>query len=221
MRLIQRINSILNANLNDFLERLEDPRKLLEQAVREMEDTIRSAREDAASVLASVKLLSRQIAQHEVMAGKWQNQARAAFRSEDETAAKNALMRRQEHVTLAAVLQSRRDEADAVGQRLRRQIESMQARQCECRRRLSTLVVRNPAAKVRRRLAIDFGETTDANQSLSLFERFSGQIDKLEAEADALFELNVSDAADAFCSVDVDSEVERELAVLRSESRGD
>ncbi|MFT4557909.1 MAG: phage shock protein A [Porticoccaceae bacterium] len=218
MRLIQRINAILNANLNDLLERFEDPRKMLEHAVREMEDTIRSARENAASVLASEKLLSRQITQHEAAAEKWQDQARAAVQSEDEAAAKNALRRRREQQALAVALRDQRDEADAVGQRLRRQIEAMQARLNEARRRLTTLVVRNQAADARRRFAVDFGDTSDASQSFSLFERFSDKVDRLEAEADALFELSVGEEPGDSFDVETDSEIDRELAALQAEA---
>ena len=69
MRLFPRIGDIIAANLNDLVDRFEDPEVMLKQAIREMETMIEAATGGAARAIAGERLLARDLADHERKAG--------------------------------------------------------------------------------------------------------------------------------------------------------
>ena len=77
MGLFKRISDIISANLNDMADGLEDPEKMLKQAVREMEQSINVAMQETAKVLANEKLLGKELAsnQQQLLADKAQGRA--------------------------------------------------------------------------------------------------------------------------------------------------
>ena len=80
MPLVRRIAGIVSANLNDAVDRCEDPEKMLRQAVREMEEAFHRALDRAATAIAQEKLLSRQSRQIFQTAGTWYELAPKAER---------------------------------------------------------------------------------------------------------------------------------------------
>ncbi|HVC98244.1 MAG TPA: PspA/IM30 family protein [Pirellulales bacterium] len=78
MRWLNRLTDILSANLSDLIERYEDPELLLKQAVREMDESIRAALQDAVKVVAHEKILARQLADEESAVTLSRRQAEAA-----------------------------------------------------------------------------------------------------------------------------------------------
>lgn len=214
MRLFRRINAILTANFNELIDRFEQPSTMLRQAVREMEDTIQSALESAAEVVASEKLLARQISHQETEIEAAFNQAESAVARGDEALARSALARRKEYETLCDVLKEQWNETRETSERLKRQVAAMQIRLAEARRKLKTLTARQSAAEARSKLATCFVQPMPKGEAFSLFERMASKVETAEAKADALSELNgLQLETDNEFAAD---EIEAELNALRS-----
>ena len=75
MRLLRRIGDIIAANLNDLVDRFEDPEVMLKQAIREMETMIEEATASAARAIAGERLLARDLADHEGKGRRWNTRA--------------------------------------------------------------------------------------------------------------------------------------------------
>ncbi len=80
MRLFRRIGDIIAANLNELVDRFEDPEVMLKQAIREMETMIEDATAAAARAIASERLLARDLSDHEEKARRWHARAEEAVR---------------------------------------------------------------------------------------------------------------------------------------------
>lgn len=214
MKLFRRVNAILTANLNDLVDRFEDPPTMLKQAIREMEETIQAALENAAEVVASEKLLDRQISAQETQAEASQRQAEAAIARGDDNAARSALVRKKEHETVLGVLGDQREETHATAERLKRQISAMQIRLGEARRKFNALAARQSAAKARSKLATQFADSSTGHEAFSLFDRMTSRIEAEEARADALTEIG-GFQNDCKSIEPTDADVDAELAALR------
>jgi phage shock protein A len=214
MKLFRRINAILTANFNDLVDRFEDPPTMLRQAIREMEETIHSALKSAAEVVASEKLLARQIAAQETHAGTSQKQAEAALARGDEDAARAALVRKKEHETLGRVLTDQHDETHEAAERLKRQIAAMQIQLGEARRKFSALSARQSAAEARTRLATRFANQSSGSEAFSLFNRMASRIEAAEARAEAFGEISGFQSECDIASPN-DAEIDAELTALR------
>ena len=75
MRLFQRIGDIIAANLNDLVDRFEDPEVMLKEAIREMDTMIEGATAGAARAIAGERLLSKDLSDHQQKAVRWRARA--------------------------------------------------------------------------------------------------------------------------------------------------
>src|SRR5262249_3274464 len=100
MGLFQRISDIISANLNEMTEGFEDPELMLKQAIREMEQSIADATQETAKVLANEKLLARESSTNRKQAAEWHQKAEQAVAAGDDSLARKALARKQEHQKL-------------------------------------------------------------------------------------------------------------------------
>jgi phage shock protein A len=222
MRLFQRIGDIIAANLNEWVDRFEDPEVMLKQALREMETMIEGATAGAARAIAGERLLAKDLADHERKARSWNTRAEEAVIRGDDDLARQAIARAHEHEAMARALVESRSSAEQTARALRGQINAMRAKQAEARRKLASLSARRQVAETGRALRGMARESACGTNGFARFERMHHQIEQAEAEAEALGELYESDA----WSLEAESEsrerarrVEDELAAIKERLR--
>lgn len=214
MGLFHRINDILAANLNDLVDRFENPEKMLRQALREMEASTAEASSAAARSIAAEKLLAKELAAQREQAALWQSRAASAVAAGDDEAARRALVRRRENDHLAVALADELIAAQALNARLRRQIDALRAKQSETSRKLAALSARHRLAAARRQL---FRGARSSTEPIARFARMCRRVELAEVEADALAELELegNDEWTALESRHDAAAVESELAELK------
>ncbi len=214
MGLFKRVGDIISANLNEMVDRFEDPEKMLKQAVLEMEAAVAGALDGAVKVIANERLLARQLDENLRQLERCRARAEEAVRRGDDDAARRALSRKSEHAKLAAALADQHAAAEAASRKLRTQIDALRVRLNEARRQQATLIARKRAADARRSLARDMNGITIDDSAFSKFDRVAMKVEQAEAEADALLELTT--CCDSVDEIDpVRDEVETELAALK------
>ena len=189
MRLFRRIGDIIAANLNDLVDRFEDPEVMLKQAIREMETMIEETTGAAARAIASERLLAKDLADHERKARRWHARAEEAVVQGDDDLARQAIARAQEHEALAHALIEQRSAAQQTAQALRDQVNAMRAKQAEARRKLASLSGRRQVVAAGRALRGMAGAASCTEDGFARFDRLRPQIERAEAEAEALGEL--------------------------------
>ena len=218
MGIFRRVSDIISANLNDLVDKFEDPEKMLKAAIREMEQAIDEATAAAARAIAGEKLLEKELAEHERQADAWRQRAEHAVKAGDDDLARRSLRRKHEHEKLACALHDQAVAAQAAGDRLRRQVGAMRAKLAEAKRKLATLVARGRVAHARKRLqavGAGMGPGTDA---LLKFDRMREKVELAEAEADALAELQTGrdEAIESkFEESEDELNIEAELAAIK------
>jgi phage shock protein A len=213
MPLFRRIADIVSANLNEMVDRFEDPEKMLRQAVREMERAVGSALDRAVAVVAQEKLLARQVSEVRRQAELWHRRAAGAVQAGDDSLARRALVRFVEHQRLAATLEEQQASASGVSCRLRREIEALREKLAEAKRRVAVLTASRQVAKTRTQLLAFSPRSSDFAGAASL-DRWMGRVCLAEAEAEAWCELTGAADDDALETMD-NACVEEELASLK------
>jgi phage shock protein A len=216
--LFKRINDIISANLNDMIDRFEDPEAMLKQAVREMEEAIVEARRETAKAMAAEKLAGRDLADSERQVRDWRLRAEQAVRAGDDGLARTALARKQEQEKVAAALGDQTAASAEASGALRRQLEAMQAKLAEAKRRLGTLTARQKAAAVRARMQADVEDVAVNTDAFDKFERLRKKVERVEAETEALQELQTGAGAPRNAdrpAGEADGSVDAELAELK------
>ena len=190
MGLFHRISDILAANLHEMVEKYENPETMLKQAIREMEATIDEAKRDVAKTMAHETLLAKRLSETECQSQQWQSRAESAVIAGDDATARQALTRRQEHEQLARALADELAAAREANVTLRRQLEAMQAKLSDARRRLGSLVARQKAAELQVKLEAVRQIPCWNTNAFAAFDRLREKVELAEAEADAWRDLS-------------------------------
>ena len=217
--IFKRISDVLTANLNDLVDRVEDPERMIKQLIREMEENVNSAREGVIDALASEKQLAKELDSQRRQADDWYNRARRALETGNEMLAREALTRKKEHDDIVANLQASWESSRRTSERLKAQLRALETKLEEARLKKSSLVARQRAAQAREQM----DKVTDRFQAgLDLnntFGRMADKVGEMEARMEARAEVygDYSPAEREFLKMEVDTEIEAELAVLKKE----
>ena len=188
MGIFGRIADIFKANVNDALDKAEDPEKMLKQMVIEMEESVNKATLAVANAIANEKSLERKREKALKESKDWEQKAMKALQSGREDLAKAALEKKSISDRNAQDLEPIYNQAKATSNKMREQLNSLKAKLEEARSRQSTLIARSQAAKAQKQIAQSFsGVGSDA---FSKFDKFETKIEKQEAEAEAFEELS-------------------------------
>lgn len=187
MSIFRRIADVFKANVNDALDRAEDPEKMLKQMVLDMEESIHKTTLAVAQAIANEKGLERKIEKARRDSTEWEQKAMQALQASREDLAKAALEKKALHERNLKDLLPIHQQAKETSLKLRQQLDSLKAKLDEARTRQSTLIARSQAAKAQKQISKQLsGVGSDA---FSKFDKFEGKIEKLEAEATAFEEL--------------------------------
>lgn len=209
MSIFHRVTDILSANLNDLVDRFEDPEKMLRQAVREMDESIADAMDGAARAIATEKLLEKELEKRVGEATECRERAQRAVQIGDDASARVALRQERDAKMLAEDLRKDVESARAASLALRRQIDGLRAKLMEAKRKLASLSARQRVTDAKKRACV---AAKDLNTDpFRKFERFEERIEHEEAAVDALAGFgSVAQEDDQ-----VGPEIEAELARLK------
>ncbi len=211
-----RMADILRANINELLDRAEDPQKMIHQMVREMEDAVNKATASVGTAVANQKRLERQHNEKMNLVRDWQARAERAVEAADDSLARRALERKTACARAAAELEPILEESRQSAAQLRDQLRELKTKLEEARARQGTLVARHRAAEAKKKLAQSIsGLGADA---FSSFERFEQKIEAAEAESEAHGEIagEMASIEKEIGRLDRDKKLEEELSALKS-----
>ncbi len=220
--MFKRISDVISANLNDLIDRVEDPERMIKQIIREMEENISKAKEGVIEAIASEKQLQKDLEQHRRQSSEWQKKAEEALQVDKEELARAALMRKKEHDNIIKALEPSWEAAKNTSERLKIQLHALEAKLEEARRKRSTLVARHRAAEARQHMDKTLANFQAGLDAQANFARMEDKVTEMEARVEAAAELH-SDASQLekdFLAMEVEQEVDNELAALKRKVAG-
>ncbi len=220
--IFKRISDVISANLNDLIDRVEDPERMIKQIIREMEENIGKAKAGVIEAIASEKQLQKDLEQHRRQSAEWQKKAEEALQVNKEELARAALMRKKEHDNIIKALEPSWAAAKNTSERLKTQLHALEAKLEEARRKRSTLVVRQRAAEARQHMDKTLANFQTGLDAQANFARMEDKVAEMEARVEAAAELSgdASQLEKDFLAMEVEQEVEDELAALKKKVAG-
>jgi phage shock protein A len=215
--IFKRVSDVITANINDLIDRVEDPERMIKQIIREMEESINRAKEGVIDAIASEKQLQKDLEYHRRQADDWAKRAEEALKAGKEDLARVALTRKKEHDNLIKSLEPAWESARATSERLKSQLQALEAKLEEARRKRSTLIARQRAAEARRHMDKTLSNFQAGLDARANFARMEDRVAEMEARAEAMAELNedASRVEKEILALEVEREVEDELAALK------
>ncbi len=216
MGIFSRISDIFKSNVNDALDKAEDPEKMLKQMIIEMEESVNKATLAVANSIANEKSLERKLEKARLEMNDWEKKAVQALQANREDLARAALEKKNIAVKNVADLEPIYQTAKVTADKMRQQLNSLKAKLDEARSRQSTLIARSQAAKAQKQIAQSFsGVGSDA---FSKFDKYEGKIEQLESQAEAFETLAGENTKleDEFKMLNTSASVDGDLLALKA-----
>jgi phage shock protein A len=188
MGIFARLAQLIKSNLNDLISRSEDPEKMLNQIVIDMNTQLLEAKKQVAASIADEKKLMKQTEQELATAAEWERRAMMAVRAGDDALAKEALARKREHEELAGAFRAQWDKQKKAVEQLKLALRALNAKIEEAKRKKSLLIARKKRAEAQRAIQETMAGLRNAS-AFEAFDRMQDRIERLEAEAEATAEL--------------------------------
>ena len=207
MGLFQRITDVLRSNINDLISRAEDPEKMLNAAIEEMQRQILEAKSRVAMSIADEKRLNKQYESERNKVEDWEKKAMAAVRAERDDLAREALSRKKEHAAAAEQYEAQLDNQRIAVDELKKALTALTSKLEETRRKRTLLLARAKRAEAQKHLASTLSATND-NSAAERLERLEARVERVEAEAEASWEVA------ALAAGEVDHDLARQIDAL-------
>ena len=231
MGIFKRIKDIVTANINDLLDKFEDPENMIDQMIKEMEDSILELRKQTASAIAGSKMTAKKLSESEKEEAKWLNNAELAINDGKDDLARKALARKREISNHLEVLKKQLADEDNMIENMKSDLHLVEEKVQEARRKRETLLMKKRAAETKQKMiessekarsAFD-GSSSSIINGFDSFAKYEEKIERELAEVEARAEMS-GDRKDAdleaeFSHLQSDTDVEDELAALKKKMK--
>lgn len=212
MALMERVSTLLRANLNDLVDRAEDPEKILKQMILEMENQLMQVKTQVAISIADLHLLECRAAETALKADDWMRKARLAVEKSQDDLARVGIERALESKKLSGNFQQQIADQKAQADTLRTVFLSLEGKLVETCAKAELLLATHRRAKVT-------GEAAKAQLGLqggaTAWDRMNLKVQQAEALGQATAELAGEDIESRFAALEKVDEVDRLLAELK------
>ena len=214
MGLLDRISRLVRSNVNHLVNGAEDPEKVLQQTVLDMQSDLVSMRQAVAQAIATQKRTERQCEQAKRTAAEWYNRAQLALQKGNDEVARDALTRRQTYIQTGQTLSPQITQQREIVQQLKANMGQLERKISEARTQKDMYIARARAAQSSVRLNEMIRSNTS---STNAFEKMEARVLDLEAQAEVTAAMGTDSIDQQFAQLENQNNVDAQLAQLKSQ----
>jgi phage shock protein A len=213
--LLERVSTLIRANINDAIDRAEDPEKMIKQVILDMENQYMQVKTQVAVSIADQHMLEKKRKENEDAGSDWMRKAERSVDKGHDDLARAALDRYQTAQRLALSYREQVDDQKA-------QVEALKGALIKLEQKLEEVKSKRDMLLARHRRSVALAKAARAQSVLgdhaksATFDRMKDRVHHAEAVASAEVELSAAEVAERLARIDRDTEVERLLEDLKS-----
>lgn len=219
MSLLERVTTLVRANLNDMLDKAEDPEKMIKQYLIDMQNQLIQVKTQVAAAMADEQKLYQRYLDAQNQATEWQHKAELAVQKNADDLAKEALGRRNSFQETADGFKTQYDEQKKEVDLLKDSLNKLEAKIQEAETKKDLLLARAHVADTQQMVSAAQGHVADRS-AFEGFERMEDKVRQKEAMAQATAELGKDDLEDKFAALEKDDQLDAQLAELKQKVHG-
>lgn len=221
MAIFQRVGDLVKANINDLLDRAENPEKMVKQIIIDMEKELQQCTDALGQAMGSQRQMKKQLDKAQAESKNWEDKAKLALKAGNQDLAKQALAKKVNADKQVEQYQQMYDQCTVQVDTIKGQVDALKMKLEEARSRQSTLIARSKMADAQKNMAKTLG-SMDSSSAFSKLDKMEEKIEAKEAQADAFSDLagTANSASDPFAELESASAVDDELARLMAEMNG-
>lgn len=215
MALMERVTTLIRANLNDLIDRAEDPEKLLKQVILDMQNQLIQVKTQVAIALADQHLLIKKQQDQESKEAEWCRKADLALNKNDENLARAALERLIGCRQSALNFKQQVEDQGVQVENLKAALRKLEQKLAEAQARFDVLMAQHRRARVLNKAGDARLASEDGAREVT-FDRLQHKILKAEALGQAKAELTGDSISDQFARLEKDEQIEQMLTELKA-----
>ena len=216
MGIFSRIGDVVKSNINDLIDRAEDPEKMVKQIILDLQKEVSNATTALGKAKASERIAKRQYDDAVKTSADWEMKAKAALNAGEVDLAKKALSNKVKADESVKQYQQMYEQIAAQTAQLQEQVETLKSKLDEAKSRQAMLIARSQMAKTQKNLAQSVGGL-DSSSAMDKFNRMEEKVTRQEAFAEIAGSSSTQDEktfAELQHDMDVDAELQRLMAEM-------
>lgn len=200
MGVLTRVRRLVKANLNELIEKAEDPEKTIRQCIRDMEGSLAETREKVSQAIAGYKMLTGKREREEAEIQQWEKRGVLALQKGDENLAREAILKKRSTEGSALRLSGEENRQAENVRLLKTTLAALESKLAEAKEKKNILIARMQQAEAQKEVLRSMKGVVTASgkvdtSALEAFERAEEHIMGIEAEVEALNETPPSPGA--------------------------
>jgi phage shock protein A len=215
MALLERVATLVRANLNDLVDKAEDPEKMIKQVILDMENQLLQVKTQVAISIADQHVLAKKLQESEEGEKQWIRRAELAVQKLDDNLARAAVERSMSSKTVSASYREQVEDQKTQVENLKTALLKLDQKLSEAKSKSDVLIAQHRRSRALGR-ATDAGRAMGDNSNAAAFDRMKNKVQHTEAAAMASSELAADNVDDKFAALEKQDEVERLLSELKT-----
>jgi phage shock protein A len=218
MALLERVATLIRANLNDLVDKAEDPEKMIKQVILDMQNQLLQVKTQVAISIADQHVLEKRLQENGENERQWRRRAELAVDKGDDALARAALERAMSYQAMTASFHQQVEDQKTQVENLKTALLKLQQKLVEAESKSDMLVAQHRRARALGK-AHDAGLAMGDDSKSAAFDRMKEKVLHNEATAQAKSELLVDDVEGRFESLEKQEEIDRLLSELKSKRK--
>jgi phage shock protein A len=215
MALLERVSTLVRANLNDLIDKAEDPEKMIKQVILDMQNQLLQVKTQVAIAIADQHLLEKKRKENEEKVAEWMRKAELAVDKKEDDLARAALLRVESYRELSESFAQQVTDQQAQVENLKTALRQLQGKLAEAEGRADLLIAQQRRARAVSK-ATDAKMAMGDNTKLNTFDRLKRKVARTEAVSQAKSELAGEDIEDRLAMLEKEDRIEQLLADLKT-----
>ena len=215
MALLERVSTLVRANLNDLIDKAEEPEKMLKQLILDMENQLLQVKTQVAVAMADQHLLEKKQAENETKAAEWMRKAELAVDKKQDDLARAALERHQSYTEMAVSFNEQLSNQRVEIENLKSALAKLEQKLSEAKSRIDLLIAQHRRSRAVAR-ARDAQLAAGERSTLAAFDRMKQKVLRGEAVSQAKSEMVKDDLDGRLAKLEREDRIEQMLAELKA-----
>ena len=215
MALMERVATLVRANLNDLIDKAEEPEKMIKQVMVDMQNQLLQVKTQVAIAIADQHLLEKKKKENQDKAAEWVRKAELAIDKKQDDLARAAIERSLSYRALAENFAEQVADQSVQVENLKSALRKLEQKLAEAQAKSEVLIAQHRRARALNKAGDAKMAMGDASSALA-FDRMKGKVQRSPALSEAKAELTGDSIEDRLASLEKQEEVERLLAELKS-----
>jgi len=220
MALLERVSALIRANLNDLVDRAEDPEKMIKQVILDMQNQLLQVKTQVAISIADQHLLEKKRTENEEKTAEWMRKAEMAVDRKDDALARAALDRSMSYRQLAENFEQQVGDQTVQVENLKTALGKLEQKLAEAQSRSDLLIAQHRRSRAAKKAGEARMAVRDGSES-NTFDRMKKKVEQQEALGEAFAEMSADTLDDRFAAIEKERQIDALLAEIKSRRQSD